>query len=1002
MEHGQEQAYRGGELTRSGRTTPVLASWGTRSRTHPAPVIETDYSRARELRRSGSKESIRSRQPKRLQAINESKIWSENGGRNRRKLIPDRRHESRLQAPAGRDASSLQRAEDPVKDRFAEADRKLDSRFTDSSRLLEKRFTEVDDSVTKRLVDVDDSLNKCLTEVDDSITKRIADSDLSWERRITDSELRQNNLIAEAERRQDDRLAGVVKAAGALESWHQESEGDVDDLKLKVDKLTKYWDRSFLDNATASTGLISPPPSALEQTAARPSAGITAARPSGHHYESTTRVDGIGENSSQSHSPPMEEVATSEQRAENSKMGFRQHAKPALPWQRPPAADGAPGDKPQAKGPDDKLSTLRNYRRARGLCEVCAEKWAMQEVFDLLTMEQSTEELEESFEQLLLAISHDARMGSNGHRTIRFHGTIHGLPIVVLVDSGSSSSFLAASIADQLPQLARVPAQASVKIANGQILCCTSSIVGCEFSVQGHTFQHDLRILQLNSYDLILGMDWLEIYSPMEIHWKAKWISLPSDGDDGDQLVLHGIPSSETAEMIFKLLSVEVQSNVKQSVAFPSDIQQILDAFPTVFTVPDSLPPKRACDHAIPLVSGATPVNIRAYRYPPQLKDEIETQLAEFVIYTDQKALIHLNDQRLHTVWQQRVFTKLLGLQYRIVYKKGCDNSAADSLSRRVHPEEICCAVSVVSPQWCTDIISGYQRDHHSSTMLAKLATDPAAVPHFTIDHGLLKFKNRIWVGTNTALQQQLIEALHSSPFGGHSGIPATLKRIQHLFAWPGMKKHITEFIKSCPACQQAKPERVKYPVDTLDDWFQQKSVTANQKLAYRFFGPYLIIDKIGSVSYKLKLPESSSIHPVFHVSQLKLAAPVTHTVQPLPSSFDGLHLNKCCRSASPRWARRCAFKLSSSGPGCPLLWPPGKTWRPCSRDFLEHQLGGKLVLIGEGMSAAMYLQQLSKEWTTPAKLIWAASRRARPQAHHARPWAAVGVTGTSWREREP
>ena len=113
----------------------------------------------------------------------------------------------------------------------------------------------------------------------------------------------------------------------------------------------------------------------------------------------------------------------------------------------------------------------------------------------------------------------------------------------------------------------------------------------------------------------------------MEIHWKAKWISLPSDGDDGDQLVLHGIPSSETAEMIFKLLSVEVQSNVKQSVAFPSDIQQILDAFPTVFTVPDSLPPKRACDHAIPLVSGATPVNIRAYRYPPQLKDEIETQV---------------------------------------------------------------------------------------------------------------------------------------------------------------------------------------------------------------------------------------------------------------------------------------------------------------------------------------------------------------------------------------
>lgn len=56
-------------------------------------------------------------------------------------------------------------------------------------------------------------------------------------------------------------------------------------------------------------------------------------------------------------------------------------------------------------------------------------------------------------------------------------------------------------------------------------------------------------------------------------------------------------------------------------------------------------------------------------------------QLAEFVIFTDQKSLIHLNDQHLNTVWQQRVFTKLLGLHYLIVYKKGSDNSAADALS---------------------------------------------------------------------------------------------------------------------------------------------------------------------------------------------------------------------------------------------------------------------------------------------------------------------------------
>jgi hypothetical protein len=57
-------------------------------------------------------------------------------------------------------------------------------------------------------------------------------------------------------------------------------------------------------------------------------------------------------------------------------------------------------------------------------------------------------------------------------------------------------------------------------------------------------------------------------------------------------------------------------------------------------------------------------------------------QLTEFTIYTDHHSLSQLNEQRLHTVWQQKVYTKLADLQYKIVYKKGVDNAAADALSR--------------------------------------------------------------------------------------------------------------------------------------------------------------------------------------------------------------------------------------------------------------------------------------------------------------------------------
>lgn len=95
----------------------------------------------------------------------------------------------------------------------------------------------------------------------------------------------------------------------------------------------------------------------------------------------------------------------------------------------------------------------------------------------------------------------------------------------------------------------------------------------------------------------------------------------------GDSIILRGLSAVSDSDLVFQLFSIEQPAAGDSSVVVPADIQAILDAFPTVFTAPTSLPPKRACDHAIPLISGATPVNVRAYHYPPCLKDEIEKQV---------------------------------------------------------------------------------------------------------------------------------------------------------------------------------------------------------------------------------------------------------------------------------------------------------------------------------------------------------------------------------------
>jgi hypothetical protein len=188
-------------------------------------------------------------------------------------------------------------------------------------------------------------------------------------------------------------------------------------------------------------------------------------------------------------------------------------------------------------------------------------------------------------------------------------------------------------------------------------------------------------------------------------------------------------------------------------------------------------------------------------------------QNGEFLIRTDQKSLIHLEEQRLTMVWQQKAFTKLLGLRYRICYRKGEENRAADALSRRQHSEsETIAAISVCQPEWLDDIRTSYQHNTQATNWIKKLQqqTDPKG--RFEWRDNLLYFRGRIWLGGALPMQELIMRAFHASSIGGHSGFPATYCRIRRLFAWPKMKAHIKQFVQTCMICQQAKPERVKYP----------------------------------------------------------------------------------------------------------------------------------------------------------------------------------------------
>ena len=117
------------------------------------------------------------------------------------------------------------------------------------------------------------------------------------------------------------------------------------------------------------------------------------------------------------------------------------------------------------------------------------------------------------------------------------------------------------------------------------------------------------------------------------------------------------------------------------------------------------------------------------------------------------------------------------------MYKKGKDNLAADALSRVGHMMALQ-AVSQAQPQWLQAVINSYVTDARAQDLLAQLAVHSPNAQGYSLDQGLIRYHGRIWVGTNSAVQTQIINALHASAIGGHSGQQATYHRIKRLFAW--------------------------------------------------------------------------------------------------------------------------------------------------------------------------------------------------------------------------
>jgi hypothetical protein len=149
-------------------------------------------------------------------------------------------------------------------------------------------------------------------------------------------------------------------------------------------------------------------------------------------------------------------------------------------------------DQQKSESTNDKLKGLKQYRRARGLCDRCAEKWVfdhkcaptvqlhvVQELWELLSEDDSvspTPELSECSNdstQLCVCISQDVVEDVESPKSTRVMGSIQGVAVMMLIDSGSSHTFISDAVAAKLAGLSSLARAMHVKVANGDSVVCS-------------------------------------------------------------------------------------------------------------------------------------------------------------------------------------------------------------------------------------------------------------------------------------------------------------------------------------------------------------------------------------------------------------------------------------------------------------------------------------------------------------------------------------------------
>jgi hypothetical protein len=83
-------------------------------------------------------------------------------------------------------------------------------------------------------------------------------------------------------------------------------------------------------------------------------------------------------------------------------------------------------------------------------------------------------------------------------------------------------------------------------------------------------------VLDLPNLDMVVGMEWLERYSPVRVHLSQKWLTIPYQGS---QITLQGLTPGILNCAMIELLHIHSDGELTDSDQILDTVQQILDQY---------------------------------------------------------------------------------------------------------------------------------------------------------------------------------------------------------------------------------------------------------------------------------------------------------------------------------------------------------------------------------------------------------------------------------------